>query len=308
MIDDPGTTQRAAEAEPVVEVEEEPGTLDPSKELDGASLRPPLPEGEGEAHPTLKTMADGVSPALPPARGRLKTWVIASLVCVALAVVAYASTFTALFAAREIRVEGTDHLSVDRVRVIAKIQPGVNVFRLDTAKAIRRLERNAWVADAEVTKDLPSGVLIVLRERTPAAVVVTDASGTLSLVAGDGTVLAVAGGPVGFPLVRLAEAATPPSETQRTLGSMVAASIPRSIAGAVEAVEVASDGSVRLALRGGVVVSYGDATALDAKGQALRAVLLWAERSQVRLATIDVRTPGAPTAARATGTTVTPKI
>ncbi len=305
MNDDPGVG-------PPVEVEDEIGTLDLGTELDDAIDPHTLPEGKGETHPTLRATTEGVPPVPPsgtlPARGRLKTWVIVVLACLVLAVAAYASTYTPLFAARDIRVEGTDHLSADRVRAIAKIQPGVNVFRLDTAKATRRLERNAWVADAEVTKKLPSGVLIVVRERTAAAVVVTDAAGTLALMARDGTILAVAGGPVGLPLVRLAEAATPPSETQRTLGATVAGSIPPSLASAVEAVEVASDGSVRLALRGGVLASYGDATALQAKGQALRAVLLWAERSQVRLATVDVRTPGAPTASRIGGAPVAPKI
>jgi cell division protein FtsQ len=242
------------------------------------------------------------------AHGRLKTWVIVAAVVACLALLAFASTYSPLFAADTVRVEGVDHLTARQVRRIAKIDSGVNVFRLDTGRAEQRLERNAWVAEARVTTQLPSGVTIVVHERTPAATAVTDAAGGRSLVAGDGTILAAAQGPVSLPMVQSADGATVPDDAQRALGATVAGSLPASIVAEVETVTVGDDGSVAVALSSGELVSYGDGTALSAKGQALRAVLLWAEREGVRFVSIDVRTPGAPTASLTGGATVSPRL
>jgi cell division septal protein FtsQ len=239
--------------------------------------------------------------------GRLKTWVIVTAILGIVGAVAFASTFTPIFAADTVRVEGAAHLSAAQVRRIAKVQPGVNVFRLDVGQAERRLERNAWVADAAITTTLPSGVTIVVRERVPAAVAVTDASGARSIVAADGTVLAPAPEGVGLPLVEAADGIGVPSEAQRVLGGSIAASLPPVIVSRVESVRVGTDGTAEVILMGGVPVSYGDASALAQKGQALRALLRWAERTGVHLGSADVRTPGAPTAVLAGGATVVPQ-
>jgi len=276
---------------PVVEVQRET-----------AHVAAGTPEVEGVDAGTV--LADLRTPE--PTHGRLKTWAIVTVAAAALAMLGFALTYSPLFAAHTVRVEGVDHLTVAQVQRIARIRSGVNVFRLDTELAERRLERNVWVADAEITTELPSAVRIVVRERTPAAIAVTDVSGARSLVAEDGTILAGARGPVGLPFVQASDGATVPSEAQRMLGAAVAGSLPGSIVAQVETVAVGGDGSVELILAGGVLVSYGDDSALAAKGQALRAVLLWAEREGPLIASVDVRTPGAPTARLGGGATVSP--
>ena len=231
---------------------------------------------------------------------------IVAAVVASIALLGFASTFTPMFAADTVRVEGAEHLTEDQVRRIAKIQPGVNVVRLDTGRAERRLERNAWVADAQVSTALPSEVTITVRERTPAAIAVTDAAGGRSVIAGDGTILEAAETPASLPIVESSDAVSVPTEAQRTLGAAAASSLPHSIVGDVESVAVGEDGSLELTMTGGVLVSYGDGSALAAKGQALRAVLLWAAREDMGIASVNVETPGAPTARLTGGTTVTP--
>jgi len=273
-------------------------------EVDGES-------GADDAGPRAAA-ADGVPSLLAGAHvhhrsyGRLRTWVIVAGILAGLAVVAFGSTYTPLFAADAVRVEGAGHLSSAQVRRIARIQTGVNVFRLDARQAERRLERSAWVGDATVTKTLPSTVTITIVERVPAAVMVTDPSGERSIIAEDGTILAPAPDAAALPLVEAADGATVPSEAQRILGAKVAASLPPEIARRVGSVQAGADGTVTVVLTGGVAVSYGDAEALVQKGQALRAVLRWAERAGVGLGTVDVRTPAAPSAALAGGATIVP--
>ncbi len=300
------TVIREADAGPEPQDDTDPNSSDGAAhaevEVDGvlaADVAAPLAPAEDE-----------VPSSIPGAHvhhrthGRLKTWVIVAGALAGLALATFGSTYSPLFAADTVRVEGAGHLSATQVRRIAKIQPGVNVFRLDTRQAERRLERNAWVGDATVARRLPSSVTITIVERVPAAVTVTDPSGDRSIVAEDGTILAPAPDTAALPLVEAADGATVPSEGQRTLGAQVAASFPPEIAGRVEAVQAGADGTVIVILTGGVAVSYGDAEALVQKGQSLRAVLRWAERAGVALGSVDVRTPGAPSARLAGGTTV----
>ena len=259
------------------------------------------------AHAEVEVEAEveGGGPGRHRTHGRLKTWVIVAGVVAGLALIALASTYTPLFAAKTVRVEGADHLTARQVRKIAKVESGVNVVRLDSGRAERRLERNVWVADAEITKALPSGVTIVVRERTPAAVVLDDA-GARELLAGDGTELgSPSGGPSGLPVVAVPAGQAALSDDQRTLAAAVAESLPPAIARSGVTI-LAGEEEADLFLRGGVTVSYGDGTELEAKGQALLGVLRWAERQGVRLSAIDVVTPGAPTAVRLGGVTVTP--
>ena len=51
-----------------------------------------------------------------------------------------------------------------------------------------------------------------------------------------------------------------------------------------------------VSLTGGIEALYGDAADAAAKGQALAAILDWAERGAVHLATVDVRIPATPVA------------
>jgi cell division protein FtsQ len=325
MLPDPGPrVEREVEPETLVSTVEhqltvipEPGT-GPEPQDDGEVHRSEDGEhgeiegeggGEGAvsgdpavAGPEVVTHAEAATlltldvPGRHRTHGRLKTWVVVAAAVAALAIVAFASTYTPLFAADTVRVEGAGHLSVAQVRRIARIQPGVNVFRLDARRAERRLERNVWIADALVTTTLPSSVSIEIWEREPAAVVVTAASGERAIVAGDGTILAPATDAATLPLVEGADGVAVPSEGQRALGAEVAAALPPELVPRVEALQAGTDGTVTVMLSGGVAVSYGDADALAQKGQALLAVLRWADRSGVHLGSVDVRTPGAPTA------------
>ena len=63
-------------------------------------------------------------------------------------------------------------------------------------------------------------------------------------------------------------------------------------------ISVGPDGSVAVETLTHIVVTYGDGSQLEAKGQTLKAVLDWSEREGVALAAVDVTVPGAPTARR----------
>src|SRR5580765_2227969 len=124
-------------------------------------------------------------------RDRLrKVAAIVFVTVVVLGAAAVTLTRSPFFAARTIDVRGASHVPRSEVLRIAAVAHDTNVFTLDAGAAERRLERDPWITDATVTKDLPSTLVIDIHERI--AVAVAESDGVLRLVADDGAFLETA--------------------------------------------------------------------------------------------------------------------
>jgi cell division protein FtsQ len=78
-----------------------------------------------------------------------------------------------------VEVVGAQRVSPDEVRQLAALAPGVNLLRLDLARAGRALEEHPWIRSATVKRQWPHQVLIAIEERRPGAAV--DLGGRLYL-------------------------------------------------------------------------------------------------------------------------------
>jgi len=74
------------------------------------------------------------------------------------------------FRAEEITVKGRNRLSEPEVLKQAQIASGMNILSVNLAKAGKLLMTHPWIADAEVRRELPSGIHIRITEHKPAAV------------------------------------------------------------------------------------------------------------------------------------------
>lgn len=114
----------------------------------------------------------------------------AAYVAVAVALFALVAGLGALYRApilpvRTIEVLGVDRLQESSVLQMAKIPADATLLRFPGDEVEKRLEANAWVADATVERKLPGTVRLVIVERVPLAIV--DAGGTdLWLVSAEG--------------------------------------------------------------------------------------------------------------------------
>ncbi len=261
-------------------------------------------------HPEQHTPAGGANPPGGPVlredearRRSIRPWAIAGGCAVLVAIVGAGLTSTPLFHAKTLTVQGERHLSERQVLRLAGVGEDTNVFRLDEASVRRRLLREPWIVDAKVSTALPSTLGIVVIERVPVAVAITE-EGRL-LVAADGVPLGVAPASTSLPDVRLlAEPGEPaPAFDAVAAGAEVAGAMTPELRSQVEAVAIALDGTLTLELANGVVVTYGTAEGADAKAQAIRAVLAYARDQGRDLVAIDVSAPAAPTA-RFAGTPV----
>jgi cell division protein FtsQ len=215
----------------------------------------------------------------------------------------WVATYTPLFRARHIKVEGNAALSAAQVRTLAGVNDATNVFHMQEAPIETALEDSPWIADAVVRAELPHTIVLVVTERRPVGVIA--AMGDTSILASDGTLLPVSlSAAAGLPTIH-AGLGAPSPEQQAAAAAQLSALAPV-VARQVTDVLVGQDGAVTLTLNSGTTVSIGDAVAQREKAEALRGVLRWAASKGVALTSIDVSAPGAPSATLSDGSTYTP--
>jgi len=237
---------------------------------------------------------------------RRRVLALTLLVPIAVATAAWALTYTPLFDAKHIRVEGAVSLRPGDVRGLAGVEPSTNVFHLQPDEVTARLLTDPWIASARVDKDLPDTVVLTVVERRPVGVI--DAMGERSVLASDGTVLPAAAATLAtldrLPAVDAALGA--PDEPQRAAAASLLGALDPVVAQRVTGITVGQDLSETLTLRDGVTVDAGMPGQESAKATALRAVLRWAATGGHTLSAVDVSAPNAPSATLADGSTFTP--
>lgn len=200
----------------------------------------------------------------------------------------------------EVVVRGTSATDADDIRDLVGIDIGAPLLLADLDGAEAAVEELAWVKGAEVSRDLPGGIIVDVVEREAAAVV--SGAGQAVLVDVEGTVLEPAPASASPPFVHVVVDEAPPQ---------VGASVPNELAVAIDLASrlranpsgvvtaVHLDPSLRLQLLEGAVVDLGDERALDDKVEAFRTV--YARVDRTCLERIDLRVPTHPVLTREDG-------
>jgi cell division protein FtsQ len=210
-------------------------------------------------------------------------------------------SFTPLFEAEQVLVRGNLQLRPWQVRRLSGLTVGTNVLHVDIRAAMAKLESNGWIAEASARRELPSTIVIEVRERVPVATTILE--GRRAVVMGDGSVIEditlsklpriwVRGGSLSE------RSLVPAAAALRALSDEVRAE--------VSAASVRPDGSLVLQLEGGVGVVYGPPVEFVEKARVLAELLRWADVGGLRIATLDVTVPQAPTARTFNGAALAP--
>ncbi len=153
--------------------------------------RPPAAPERGPAPPTGEAnLASPPPPAPLPRRGFWRQYgVFVSIMLTALVLAGAAVGLWFGLPIKAVQISGNNHLSnveVKRLSGLSGVRPfGWVYYGAWRATALRD---NAWVASAQMTRVFPDRVEISIKERRPVAQVRTS-SGTLSVIAADGTSL-----------------------------------------------------------------------------------------------------------------------
>jgi cell division protein FtsQ len=210
-------------------------------------------------------------PAAPRARIRRRRRILflalgaAAIVAVAI----WALLGSGLFVVRSVSVTGAGAVPRAEVLRAAGIKPGTPLARVDTGAVARRVEQITQVQSAQVSRDWPDSVTIVIRERTPVLAVTSD--GGFALIDKSGVVVShVASRPPGMVLFDTSAA---PSSLRGNRAVQAAVTVlhqlPARIRRQVRAVAAPSPDAVTLDLRQGVTVLWGGTDRAAAKAAEL---------------------------------------
>lgn len=211
---------------------------------------------------------------------------IALLAVVAFVGLAWMLGWSTLLGVRTVEVVGNQRSSEALIVLTADVPPGTPLARVDTRGVIDRVAQLPVVHDVRVQRVWPHTLRIVVTERTPVAVA-RSGSG-LRLVDADGVdFAAVTSASRQVPLLDVDLDLVPPD--QLAAGLAVVDGLPAKLAIRVASVAVVSPDDVRLDLRSGAVVRWGDASQPAEKAAVLGALL------RRHADQYDVSAPGAPT-------------
>lgn len=223
-------------------------------------------------------------------RRRWLAWryLVVLFVVVALAAgMVYTVWFSSLLSVKGVQITGTQTLTTQRVRSVARVPLGKPLIGVDLDAIQHRVAALAPVAEVDVTRKWPDEISIKVTERVPVAVV--NIGGHLHALDKTGVVFLSSNQvPKGLP-----EIVTPAGTSQSALGeaASVVTSLDPEVAKLVDHVEVETVDQISLHLRGDRTVIWGSAADSDTKAQVLKALL------KHRAKTYDVSVPGQPTTA-----------
>jgi cell division protein FtsQ len=232
---------------------------------------------------------------LPRRPARLRGILLTVSFVVLVPAAAFGLTYSPLFGAKQIRVEGNIELTQTEVTTLAGIGAGTNVVHLNTDDVAARLQASPWIESASVTRDLPSTIVVRVQERAPVAAV--EGGG----VVGAGGVVLPGARSDGLPTLRVSRGGSELIEATAVLETMAPVLRAR-----VVAVEIGTGGRIVVRLRGGAAALFGSPGEEAAKAAALRSLIAWATAQDLRLASADVTVPSAPAATLADGSTLRP--
>ncbi|MEU4561415.1 FtsQ-type POTRA domain-containing protein [Actinoplanes sp. NPDC023936] len=191
-------------------------------------------------------------------------WLIAAGVLLVAGLLVWLVYGTSVLGVRTVEVVGAELLSQEQVRAAAAIPPDRPLARVDLSAAGARVRGLPAVDRVVVSRSWPSTVVIEVVERS--AVAAVPARQGFILIDDDGVPFrAVAEQPAGLPLARLAKPGPLDENTESAL--TVLESLSDELRKQVVAVAVPSPVKIRLELRKGRVVIWGDDTKSDEKSK-----------------------------------------
>ncbi|RKS74506.1 cell division protein FtsQ [Actinomadura pelletieri DSM 43383] len=232
--------------------------------------------------------AADADPADEPRRrpNRWKAVLVTLLILGALGAVTWVLLGSRLLVVRHVEVTGSALAPRDRIVAAAGVDLGTPMARLGTGAVRERVERLREVESAEVERDWPGTVRIVVRERVPVAVV--ERGGRYHQVDRHGVVVADGESrPAGLPTLTVASPG--PSDRTSLAALAVLSGLPEQMRGKLSEVAATEPDTVTLHLRGGQTVVWGADERAYEKIRLLEALWRTAEGRAVR--TVDVSSP-----------------
>ncbi len=222
-----------------------------------------------------------------------------SIFFVLLVVVAgYVLLSSPLFEVKKVLVRGNHFLSEEKIRSVADIGLGVNIFKLDLASNAANLTLIPMLKEAQISRTLPSTVVINVKERVPIGLVTTG-EGFIE-VDEEGVYLIKAGaGAPGLPVITgvQAEVADLGQRVKsEKLGDALAVvkGLPAGTVANLSEVHVDDDGQIIIYTLEGTQCRFGLPVDIQEKGTILAQILVELRKQGAKVNYIDLTCAGQP--------------
>lgn len=194
-----------------------------------------------------------------------------ALIAVSVAGAGWVALYSPVFSVERVQVTGETYTSEAAVLDRAQVRRGTPLARIDVGRIAGAVGELGPVRSVDVERRPPHTVRIVLHERTPVASA-AGRSGRFVLLDRTGArIITVKGRPDWLPFVDTHPRLRSTPAARSALA--VASALPHDLADRVRLISAPQPDTVRLRLRGGATVMWGDSTRSPAKARALRALL-----------------------------------
>ena len=232
------------------------------------------------------------------ARGRKRKLITVVVSIAAVALLVWAAFWSPLLSVRDVKLTGARHTTPQEVAAAAGLGPDDNLLLLSADDVVAAARTLPWVADAEVERRLPGTVKVKVVERKPALVVSLGSSAHWTIDA-HGNVLATGQAEPGLPIVGGVDVGDIKPGVKLdapVIGEVLAVwrSLPKKLAGEVQAIFATSLERISFTLTDGTQVRYGAAERLDAKNEVLLALRKQLAEEGSVTSYVDVRVPTSP--------------
>lgn len=125
-----------------------------------------------EPHPAgkISSGAKAIASKLPVPRVPRAAIAAVLLGVLALAVTAIVILNSGLFAATEIKIEGSVHVTQEQAEQLIDIKEGTTLFNVNEADLSSALKKNPWVSGVDIEREFPHTLVITPHERTVIAI------------------------------------------------------------------------------------------------------------------------------------------
>ena len=104
---------------------------------------------------------------------RIRNFRIAKIlmIIIAIMVVILLIMFSPLFNIKEIEVRNNELISTEKILSLSDLRKDVNIFKISVGKISNRIKENIYIEDAEIIRELPSKIVINIKERKPSFII-----------------------------------------------------------------------------------------------------------------------------------------
>ena len=231
---------------------------------------------------------------------RPKRWnIIESIFFILLVLVTgYILLQSPLFEVRRVTVRGNQFLNEEKIRAVADISIGVNIFKIDLSSAVSNLKMVPMIKEVHVTRSFPSTVVIAVTERKPAGLL-PDGEGFIE-VDEEGVYLQKAGAGVpGLPVITGVHGDIPnPGQVVRAErledALTVIDGLPDEVVANLSEVHVEETGQLSIYTIEGIQCRFGTAADIQEKGIVLSHTLAELRRQGAKVQYIDLTSASKP--------------